>query len=291
MSRFSSAARSAWAARCASAPRRRSRSRRGHCRTSSRDSCSPNNCIAPGRFCAASRTTSRRVARERTMCRRVSGADRVTQPVIRTEQLGGSPLSRAAQAGQLDRWYPPRPRDLSAWKAHCRTVTDSIDPGWRDRLGPAFGARGPAAERLDAAASGRGLVVTTGQQPGLFGGPLMTLIKAVSARALADALTFSLGIPVAPVFWAATDDADFDEAARVSVALPDGARELTLDPTAPAGTPMANVAMGDDVARLRDVLRQACGSAPHPAFLEAAERVYHPGASVGDAYVAKIGRA
>jgi uncharacterized protein YllA (UPF0747 family) len=55
-------------------------------------------------------------------------------------------------------------------------------------------------------------VVTTGQQPGLFGGPGYAWLKALSARALADRIEQATGIPAAPVFWAATDDADFDEA-------------------------------------------------------------------------------
>ena len=65
----------------------------------------------------------------------------------------------------------------------------------------------------------------------------MTLAKAITARALADTLEEITGAPVAPMFWAATDDADFDEAAAVSVALDDGAHELRLERRAPAGTP------------------------------------------------------
>ncbi|MEO6877133.1 MAG: bacillithiol biosynthesis BshC, partial [Gemmatimonadaceae bacterium] len=126
---------------------------------------------------------------------------------------------------------------------------------------------------------------TTGQQPGLFGGPLMSLVKAISARALADALQDTLGLPVAPVFWAATDDADFDEAATVSVALDGGARELRLEQQAPAGTPMTRIPMGEDVLALAERLRDASGSAPHASYLNGALRAYQPGATVGDAYV------
>ena len=46
----------------------------------------------------------------------------------------------------------------------------------------------------------------------------MTLAKAITARAIADVLRDATGIPVAPVFWAATDDADFAETAGVWVA-------------------------------------------------------------------------
>jgi uncharacterized protein YllA (UPF0747 family) len=116
----------------------------------------------------------------------------------------------------------------------------------------------------------------------------MSLVKAISARTLADTLQDMLGVPVAPVFWAATDDADFDEAAVVSVALDGGARELCLEPGAPAGTPMARVPIGDDVRALAEYLREACGSAPHAAYLQEALATYQPGVTVGDAYLALL---
>ena len=118
----------------------------------------------------------------------------------------------------------------------------------------------------------------------------MTFNKALTARALADALERQLGVPVAPVFWAATDDADFDEAARVSVALADGAHELVLESTSPGGVPMARVPIGRDVRALLESFHAACGSAPHAAYVERVDREYVEGATVGDAYV-KVLRA
>ena len=68
---------------------------------------------------------------------------------------------------------------------------------------------GPGRERL---AGGDVLAVTTGQQPGLFTGPLYTVHKALSAIALARRLEQERGVPVVPVFWVAGDDHDFAEA-------------------------------------------------------------------------------
>src|SRR5271157_5924944 len=53
-------------------------------------------------------------------------------------------------------------------------------------------------------------VVVTGQQVGLFGGPLMSLFKIASALALAKQLERS-GVDCVPVFWLATEDHDLDE--------------------------------------------------------------------------------
>ena len=73
---------------------------------------------------------------------------------------------------------------------------------------------GPGRDRL---AAGEVLVVTTGQQPGLFTGPLYTIYKALSAAALARCLEAERNVPVVPVFWVAGDDHDFAEANHVSV--------------------------------------------------------------------------
>src|SRR4029077_4826610 len=67
---------------------------------------------------------------------------------------------------------------------------------------------GPGRDRL---AAGDVLVVTTGQQPGLFTGPLYTVNKALSAMALAARLERERKVPVVPVFWVAGDDHDFAE--------------------------------------------------------------------------------
>jgi len=171
------------------------------------------------------------------------------------------------------------------WSTYGRSVIDSVPSGWFEELRDAIRPSGLAAERLSRSVGGRGLVVTTGQQAGLFGGPLMTLVKAISARALADIVQEHTGIPVAPLFWAATDDADFDEAAVVSVALDGGAKELRLAHRAPPGTPMARVPIGAEISTYAAELREACGSEAHHSFVEGALEAFRGGGTIGDAYV------
>lgn len=72
----------------------------------------------------------------------------------------------------------------------------------------------PAAERLARQlADSRTRVVITGQQPGLFGGPLYTLSKAVAATLWAERLR-ETGVPAVPLFWMATEDHDFREVSQ-----------------------------------------------------------------------------
>ncbi len=71
---------------------------------------------------------------------------------------------------------------------------------------------GADAARLDAFVEQGGYMVTTGQQPGLYGGPLYSIYKGLTAVRLAEALEAKLGKPVIPVFWVASDDHDWEEA-------------------------------------------------------------------------------
>ena len=50
-----------------------------------------------------------------------------------------------------------------------------------------------------------------GQQPGLFGGTLLSFEKAAGAIALAARLREELGVPVVPIFWNQSEDHDLEE--------------------------------------------------------------------------------
>jgi bacillithiol biosynthesis cysteine-adding enzyme BshC len=126
------------------------------------------------------------------------------------------------------------------------------------------------AAALDALAAGGTAVVATGQQVGLFLGPLYGFYKAASAVAVARALEAESGVRCVPLFWLQTEDHDFDEIASVSVATGDGGSlRLTLAAGAGAGTgvgssPRASVAtrrLGAEVSSLVDQLAEALGPA------------------------------
>ncbi|WP_461412166.1 bacillithiol biosynthesis protein BshC [Gemmatimonas sp.] len=204
---------------------------------------------------------------------------------IRRVPLGGSALSRALQDGAVGaEWLAARPTSAEAWKAHALAVRESLHGSdWLTALAPAFAATGVAAERL-ARAAADGVVVTTGQQPGLFGGPTYTWSKALGALALADELAEATGMPVAPVFWAASDDADWVEAASTHFATSRGLLSATLLGPATDGVAMADVPLGL-LQEARSRLASACGSAAHPSVLETVDAAYVPHATIGAAYV------
>ena len=163
-----------------------------------------------------------------------------TECRVRTVSLGGGALSRALQSGDARTvdWLPAAPPNVDAWVEQVRATRIAFGGrDWITPLLPAFAATGPASVRLSRAAAA-GVVVTTGQQPGLFGGAQYTWSKAISALAFADELEAATGTPVAPVFWAATDDADWVEAAVTHVVGVNGLEQLQL-----VGPPTEAVAM------------------------------------------------
>lgn len=205
----------------------------------------------------------------------------MTLPRVLTEPLGGSKLSRAMQRGEVPGIEQPWPTTPEAWKARASAVRSRIGGTWLDALAPAFGeADLPQLAR----AAKEGVVVTTGQQAGLFGGHMLTLVKALSARALADSIERATGTPCATVFWAATDDADFAEAASVLIPGTGRPAKLSLVEAPPAGTPMSRAPIRG-VKPLLDAMVSVAGSAGESG-IEALRRCYRDGVTIGDAYVA-----
>ena len=212
----------------------------------------------------------------------------MTLPRVITEPLGGSSLALAAQRGELRDWYVTQPRGVEAWREYLQRVAQQHAAGaWLAGLAPALEASHAARDRLHRAGKGRGIVVSAGQQAALFGGPLYTLTKALAALALADVLERETGVPAVPVFWAATDDADYEEAAGTTVAVAGGIRALRLPPAERTGVTMNEMAM-PGVEQLVGELAEACGSAVDPSALELVRKCYTSRTTLGAAYVRQL---
>ena len=153
-----------------------------------------------------------------------------------------------------------------------------------------------AAERLSRILAGEGVVVTTGQQPGLFLGPLYTLYKALTAVRLAGEIERRTGRPALAVFWVASDDHDWDEVATCRIV--DSEEELVamrVDP--PPGWALRSVGQAPVPSSVMDLLRRfgdeaggaVAGSTPR--WMGALREAYEPGRSFGDAFVRALGAA
>ncbi|MEM7417402.1 MAG: bacillithiol biosynthesis cysteine-adding enzyme BshC [Gemmatimonadota bacterium] len=102
---------------------------------------------------------------------------------------------------------------LADFESKAAEVDARFDTDARERAAEALMLpEGFESSRVEAFVREGGYMVTTGQQPGLFGGPLYSIFKAITAVRLAETLEARLGRPVLPVFWVASDDHDWAEA-------------------------------------------------------------------------------
>lgn len=83
----------------------------------------------------------------------------------------------------------------------------------QEQRGAPPAARASAARLADPATR----VVITGQQAGVFGGPLFTLLKALTAMKLAAKVEREHKVPVVPVFWIDAEDHDWPEVSGCTV--------------------------------------------------------------------------
>jgi bacillithiol biosynthesis cysteine-adding enzyme BshC len=157
------------------------------------------------------------------------------------------------------RWYPGDWRDPEAWRARARLVGARFDRAARERAVACLHAPTDDVRlALERMVEQDGFLITTGQQPGLFTGPLYTLHKAVSAVALARWLEGVLEVPVVPVFWTASEDHDWAEVDHTHlIGVDNELHRLHVEPPAGAGElPLHRLRLGADVESALDQVSQ-----------------------------------
>lgn len=123
--------------------------------------------------------------------------------------------------------------------------------------------------------------VVTGQQVGLFGGPMFAIYKALTAVKLAEQATAD-GVDAVPVFWLATYDHDLAEVNHVSLPGPDGALQLCTTPSHDTpGAPVSAVKLGEEILPVVEQAAALLGETEATQFLR---ETYRPGETMGTAF-------
>src|SRR5579864_1025709 len=126
-------------------------------------------------------------------------------------------------------------------------------------------------------------VVVAGQQPGLFGGPLMTFAKLVAAARWAAALE-AAGEPAVAVFWVATEDHDYAEVASATVLAADGPRSFDLGPDPQPLVPVGMRALSPAVSEVLRAVAEAVPGERYAEWLRTLARWYQPEARFGESF-------
>jgi bacillithiol biosynthesis cysteine-adding enzyme BshC len=152
-------------------------------------------------------------------------------------------------------------------------------------LGVANEAYGhPSAARLAAKlADPKTRVVVTGQQPGLFGGPLLTLTKMAAAVRWAEELE-KAGEPALAVFWVATEDHDWDESTAAAFPGPAGLVRASLGPDPDPLLPLGMRTLGPGIAEAFAAWAEATPGEAADAWRDAVARAHRPEARFGEAF-------
>jgi bacillithiol biosynthesis cysteine-adding enzyme BshC len=140
-------------------------------------------------------------------------------------------------------------------------------PASRPALAAALGEANQRYGHLRAAELARKLadpatrVVVSGQQPGLWGGPLLGLVKALAASRYAAEVERA-GKPAVAIFWVASEDHDWAEVTRASLPGRQGNVTVELGADPRPLLPLADREWGETIAEADAKALEALGGGP-----------------------------
>jgi len=173
------------------------------------------------------------------------------------------------------------PEVLAAHQTDRGPLCDALQ-----NLNSAWGAGAETLKNIQLLREPDCLAVVSGQQAGLFTGPLYTIYKALSAVKLAGCLT-QRQTKAVPVFWIATEDHDFPEVARAEfigrdckLAQVEASADLHRE-----GEPVGRVIIDNSIDTILTQLLELLPISEFTPDLEAVVRdAWRPGRSYGEAF-------
>jgi len=201
----------------------------------------------------------------------------------------GSPFVNAYIQGDpsVSEYFNGSWLDPQSYRGMLESIDRRFDVDSRCRALEAMNTRcGVGQERLDRWVEGAGMMVTTGQQPGLMGGPLYSLYKGLTTVRLAQRLEKILARPVLPVFWIASEDHDWEESDHTY--LIDSANQLThIQAPNPGSNNRAihRVPLGPEVGKLVKQLAQLLPNSDFSdTYVQLVRDAYTPEATLADGF-------
>ena len=202
---------------------------------------------------------------------------------------------------QVQPFYPRPPHPLEWWSEEAKNIR--YDSARRERiaallerqnksflgetsLGEAWSASPRTQVNIERLRRGAAAVVT-GQQVGLFGGPMFDIYKALTAVKLAEEAT-AAGVDSVPVFWLASYDHDLAEVNHISLPGPEWTLQtLTTSSHSVPLAPVSDVHLGEEIL---PVLDQAAALLGETEITKLLRETYRPGETLGTAFASMFAR-
>lgn len=179
------------------------------------------------------------------------------------------------------------PEVLDAYRTDRAKLCDALEA-----MNNAWGATEETLANIQRLREADSLAVVSGQQAGLFTGPLYTIYKALSAVKLAGCLS-QRGTTAVPVFWIATEDHDFAEVAAAEFIACDCRLANVSVPSEmhAEGAPVGRVRLDDSI---EETLKRFLDMLPGTEFMPEVERIlretWRKGAGYGEAFARMLTR-
>ena len=172
-------------------------------------------------------------------------------------------------------WFRDEASRVPNDDARRRKVSDILE-----RQNRAWGASSKTLTNIDRLRRGA-LAAVTGQQVGLFGGPLFAIFKALTAVKLAEQATAG-GVECVPIFWLATEDHDLAEVNHASLLSETGLPErLVAESRGVEDAPVGSVRFGPEIEPVVERAAWLLGDAEATGWLREA---YRPGETLGSGF-------
>jgi bacillithiol synthase len=192
--------------------------------------------------------------------------------------------------------FAGNPSDPAAWRDTIARVQRNARDRARivsilDRQQAARQAPRAARDAAAKLADPKAVAIVTGQQAGLFGGPLYTLLKAVTAIQLAQHVESDYGVPAAAIFWVEDEDHDWPEVRTAKVLDTNlDVTPITLGDLDGAGErPVGSLVLDGQILEALATLRSALAPGEYTEELfDTIGRAYKPGTGMATAFATWI---
>jgi len=177
----------------------------------------------------------------------------VENPIVETECLPFSSIPHTSRLfedylhnfDRVKRFYARSPLAQDWWADEIKKIDYPAErrqavAAILERQNREFGAGEKTLANIERLRQGAAAVVT-GQQVGLFGGPVFCILKALTAVLTAEKAG------AVPMFWLATEDHDLEEINTVNLAAGDHLQKFTVNVPHREGAPVGNIAFTDEI--------------------------------------------